>query len=85
MLKLHLGMYQRELSTFKKEKEKIADENKSFKKNISIQEDSALEYQAVNYRQANKIKNLKEKTQVLKNYIAQVLKLNSLIKLIGNQ
>jgi len=61
-----------ELEHFKKEKQRINDENKSFKKNISIQEDSVLEYQAVNYRQAAKIKKLKEKIQVMKEFIAQV-------------
>ena len=71
-LKDQLLIYQKELKVYEKEKERVVDQNKSFKKNFSIQEDSALEYQAVNYRQANKIKKLKEKNQLLKSFIAQV-------------
>jgi len=71
-LRLDLLEYKKELDILKKEKEKAVEENKAIRQNVSLQEDGAIEYQAILYRQETKIKKLKEKIQVLKTYIAQV-------------
>ena len=73
-LRLELIEYKKELEILKREKDRAIGENKQIKQSVSIQEDGAIEYQAILYRQENKIKKLKEKVQVLKNYIAQVNK-----------
>jgi len=70
-LRLDLLEYKKELDVLKKEKEKAVEENKQIRQNVSLQEDGAIEYQAILYRQETKIKKLKEKIQVLKTYIAQ--------------
>ena len=67
-----LEMFKRENEILKKERDKFIEENKSIKRNVSLQEDGVIEYQTVNYRQATKIKKLKEKINYLKGYIAQV-------------
>jgi len=69
-LKQQIEIYKKELGLYQKEKTKMNVENKGYKENLSIKEDSFLEYQAMNYRQAQKIKKLKDKIQVLKGYIA---------------
>lgn len=71
-LKQDLNMHKGELEYLNREKLKLEEDNKDYKRNISLQEEGTLEYQAINYRQANKIRKLKEKIQYLKNYIAQV-------------
>lgn len=71
-LKQELSLHKGELGYLNREKEKLAEDNRGFKRNISLQEEGTLEYQAINFRQANKIRKLKEKIQYLKNYIAQV-------------
>lgn len=67
-------MQKNELQHLLREREKLTDENKGFKRNVSLQEEGTLEYQAINYRQANKIRKLKEKIEYLKTYISQVEK-----------
>jgi len=63
--------YKKEIDVLKKEKERVMDDNRQIRQNISLQEDGVVEYQAIHYRQESKIKKLKEKVQVLKAYIAQ--------------
>jgi len=70
-LQLDLLNYKKEVEALRREKENAIGENKQIKQNISLQEDGALEYQAIHFRQESKIRKLKEKVQVLKNYIAQ--------------
>ena len=65
-------MFKRENEILKKERDKFIEENKLIKRNVSMQEDGVVEYQTVNYRQATKIKKLKEKINYLKGYVAQV-------------
>lgn len=73
-LKQDLAVQKNELQHLLREREKLTDENKGFKRNVSLQEEGTLEYQAINYRQANKIRKLKEKIEYLKTYISQVEK-----------
>lgn len=70
-LKLDLVEYKKEVEALKAEKEKMYMEMNKVKQNMTLNEDEVVEYQAIHYRQENKIRTLKEKVQVLKNYIAQ--------------
>lgn len=71
-LREELAKHRVELEQLGRQKERLAGDNKSFKRDVAIEEEGTLEYQAINYRQANKIRKIKEKIQYLKNFIAQV-------------
>ena len=71
-LRYNISNQKFELEDIGRQKQKLANDNKGFKRDVAIEEEGTLEYQAINYRQANKIRKIKEKIQYLKNFIAQV-------------
>ena len=50
-LRLDLIEYKKELEILKREKERAIYENKQIKQSVSLQEDGAIEYQAILHRQ----------------------------------
>ncbi|CAD8142451.1 unnamed protein product [Paramecium pentaurelia] len=85
-IKSELQEYERTLSIYQKEKETFQQENINYKLNLSIKEEQAKEYQMLNHQQIIKIKQLKEKIEYLKSYIAnEVTKQTKEIEIMKHQ
>ncbi|CAD8155425.1 unnamed protein product (macronuclear) [Paramecium tetraurelia] len=85
-IKSELLEYQRTLQVYQKDKETFQQENVNYKLNLSIKEEQAQEYQMMNHQQTIKIKQLKERIEYLKSYIAnEVTKQTKEIEIMKHQ